>query len=160
MFIVLATGCFNLIHGRTSANRTKPGRVFNFRSGHLHAVHLWCYQVKLPNLKLKTWPRQLLGSLLLDSALPALSQCKKSTIDISTRRDITKSSSGSFHVFALTCCELKVSLHVRQEKCGVGSTARFCICGLVGSNDRHNYKTLESLKIRNKENWTKKQGFN
>jgi hypothetical protein len=31
------------------------GRVFNFRFGHLHAEHFWCYQVKLPNLKLKIW---------------------------------------------------------------------------------------------------------
>jgi hypothetical protein len=46
------------------------GRVFNFRSGHLHAAHLWCFQVKLPNLRLKTWPKQLLGYLLLDIALP------------------------------------------------------------------------------------------
>ncbi len=136
------------------------GWVFNFRGGHLHAAHIWCYQVKLSNLKLKTRPWQLLGSLPLDSALPALSQCKKSTIDISTRRDITKSSSGSFHVFTLTCCELKITLHVRQKKCGFGSTMRFGICGLVGSNDRHIYKALESLKIRNKENWTKNQGFN
>jgi hypothetical protein len=27
---------------------------FNFRFGHLHAEHFWCYQVKLPNLELKT----------------------------------------------------------------------------------------------------------
>jgi hypothetical protein len=46
------------------------GQVFNFRSGHLHSVHLWCYLVKLPNLKLKTRPKQLLGSLSLDIALP------------------------------------------------------------------------------------------
>ncbi len=46
------------------------GRVFNFRRGHLHAAHLWCYLVKLPNLKLKTWHKQLLGSLPLDIALP------------------------------------------------------------------------------------------
>ncbi len=45
------------------------GRVFNLRSGHLHAAHLWCYQVKLPNLKLKIWPKQLLGSLPIDFAL-------------------------------------------------------------------------------------------
>ncbi len=45
------------------------GRVFNFRSGHLHAVHLWCYTLKLPNLKLNTQPKQFLGSLLLDIAL-------------------------------------------------------------------------------------------
>jgi hypothetical protein len=48
------------------------GQVFNVRSGHLHAAHLWCYQVKLLNLKLKTQPKKLLGSLPLDIALPAL----------------------------------------------------------------------------------------
>ncbi len=34
------------------------GRVFNFRFGHLRAEHFWCYQVKLPDLKLKTRPKQ------------------------------------------------------------------------------------------------------
>ncbi len=47
------------------------GRVFNFRNGRVHAVHVLCCGVKLPNLKLKTWPKQLLGSLPLDIALPA-----------------------------------------------------------------------------------------
>jgi hypothetical protein len=46
------------------------GRVFNFRSGNLHAVYSWGYQSKLPNLKLKTRPKQLLGSLPLDIGLP------------------------------------------------------------------------------------------
>jgi hypothetical protein len=46
------------------------GRVFNFRSGHLYAEHFWCFQVKLPNLKLKTRPKQLWGSLPLVIALP------------------------------------------------------------------------------------------
>ena len=41
------------------------GRVFNFSFGHLHAVHFWCYQVKLPNLKLITSREQLLASLPL-----------------------------------------------------------------------------------------------
>ncbi len=49
------------------------GRVFNFRYGHLHVEHFWCYQVKLPNLKLKIRHKQLLGSLLLDIAFPGLS---------------------------------------------------------------------------------------
>jgi hypothetical protein len=48
------------------------GRVFNFRSGHLHSAHFWCYQVKLPNLKLKTRPKELPGSLPLDITLPSL----------------------------------------------------------------------------------------
>jgi hypothetical protein len=30
------------------------------RSGRLHAMHLWCFQVKQPSLKLKTRPKQLL----------------------------------------------------------------------------------------------------
>jgi hypothetical protein len=47
------------------------GQVFNFRFGHLHAAHFWCYQLKLPNLKLKTRPKQLLGSLPLVIMLPA-----------------------------------------------------------------------------------------
>jgi hypothetical protein len=46
------------------------GGVFNFRFGHLHAEHFWCYQVNLPNFKLKTRPKQLLGSLLLVIVLP------------------------------------------------------------------------------------------
>jgi len=46
------------------------GQVFNFRFGHLHAEHFCCYRVKLPNLKLKTQPKKLLGSLPLVIALP------------------------------------------------------------------------------------------
>jgi hypothetical protein len=45
-------------------------RFFNFKFGHLHVEHFWCYQVKLPNLKLRTQPKQLLGSLPLVIALP------------------------------------------------------------------------------------------
>jgi hypothetical protein len=56
---------------RASANRTKPGQVFNSRSGRVYATHSCCYWVKLPNLKLKTQPKQLLGSLPLDILLPA-----------------------------------------------------------------------------------------
>jgi hypothetical protein len=52
------------------------GRVLYFRLGHLHAEHFWCYQVKLPNLKLKTRPKQLLGSLPLVIALPAWSSAE------------------------------------------------------------------------------------
>jgi hypothetical protein len=29
------------------------GRVFNFRSSHLHATHLLCFHVKLPDLKVE-----------------------------------------------------------------------------------------------------------
>jgi hypothetical protein len=35
------------------------------------AMRLSCYEAKLPNLKLKTRPKQLLGSLSIDIAHPA-----------------------------------------------------------------------------------------
>jgi len=47
------------------------GRVFNFRSDHLHAATYLVSSVKLPNLQLKTQPKQLLGSLPLVITLPA-----------------------------------------------------------------------------------------
>ncbi len=56
--------------GKLQPTGQKQGRRFSFKSGYFCASHLWCYQVKLPNLKLTTWPKQLLGSLLLDIALP------------------------------------------------------------------------------------------
>ncbi len=48
------------------------GRVFKFRSGRAHVAHLLCYAVKQLNLKMKTRPKQLLGSFPLDIALPCL----------------------------------------------------------------------------------------
>jgi hypothetical protein len=48
------------------------GQVFNFRNGCVHAAHLHCCRVKLPNLKLKTRPKQRLRSLPLDIMLPDL----------------------------------------------------------------------------------------
>jgi hypothetical protein len=47
------------------------GRVFNIRSGHLHAAAFLVSSVKLPNLQLKTRPKQLLGYLPLNIVLPA-----------------------------------------------------------------------------------------
>jgi hypothetical protein len=46
------------------------GQVFNFRAGCVHAMHLCSYIVKLPKLKLKIRPKQLLGLLKLDAVLP------------------------------------------------------------------------------------------
>jgi hypothetical protein len=36
------------------------------------ALHLFCHESKQPNLKLKTWSRQLLGYLPLALALPGM----------------------------------------------------------------------------------------
>ncbi len=48
------------------------GRVFNFRSGCMHTMHLLPSVAIRPNLEQKTQPKQLLGSLLLVIALPTL----------------------------------------------------------------------------------------
>jgi hypothetical protein len=48
------------------------GRVFNSRGVCVHAMHLLSSVAIRPNLELKTRPKQLLGSLPLDIALPAL----------------------------------------------------------------------------------------
>ncbi len=48
------------------------GRVFNSRSGCINAMHLCCYEAKQPKVKLKTRPKQLLGSLPIAFVLPAL----------------------------------------------------------------------------------------
>jgi hypothetical protein len=60
------------------------GLVFNFRSGCVHAMHLYYFETKLPNLKLKTRPKQLLGSLPLDIAPPKLYQQATKTESIPT----------------------------------------------------------------------------
>jgi hypothetical protein len=52
------------------------GRVFNFRSGCMcHTMHLRPGVAKQPNLELKTWSKQLLGSLPLVIVLPGESIC-------------------------------------------------------------------------------------
>ncbi len=48
------------------------GRVFNSRSGCMCSIHLCCYEAKQHSLKLKTRPKQLLGSILLAFVLPSL----------------------------------------------------------------------------------------
>ncbi len=53
------------------------GRVFNSRSGCVCDMQLSCFETKLPNLMLKTRPKQLLGSLPLDIALPGVSNFAK-----------------------------------------------------------------------------------
>jgi hypothetical protein len=47
-------------------------RVFNSRSACMDAMQLLYFETKLPNLMLKTRPKQLLGSLPLDITLPAV----------------------------------------------------------------------------------------
>jgi len=70
----------------------KLGRVFNFRSGHLHAVTILVLSVKLPNLQLKTQPKQLLGSLPLIITLPALADKSGLKNDLSINLDTVADS--------------------------------------------------------------------
>ncbi len=51
------------------------GRVYNFRSGCMHTMHLLPGVAIQPNLELKTRPKPVLGSLPLAFALPG--QCYK-----------------------------------------------------------------------------------
>jgi hypothetical protein len=51
------------MHGQTLADRTNLGQVFNSRSGCMCAAHLLYPKAKRPNLKLKTRPKQLIGSV-------------------------------------------------------------------------------------------------
>ncbi len=48
------------------------GPDFNFRNDPVHAVNFLGYAVKLPNLKLKSRPKQLSGALPYDIGLPTL----------------------------------------------------------------------------------------
>ncbi len=63
---------FSLIMDKLQLTGQNLGRVFNFRSGHLYAATFLVISVKLPNLQLKTRPKQLLGSLPLVIMLPGL----------------------------------------------------------------------------------------
>jgi hypothetical protein len=57
---------------QTCLSQSNRGRDFIFRSGHLHAAIFLVLSVKLPNLQLKTRPKQLLGSLPTVISLPGL----------------------------------------------------------------------------------------
>ncbi len=52
------------------------GQVFNSKLGRAHRAQAILHITKQPNLKLKTWPKQLLGSLPLAFALPGRLQQK------------------------------------------------------------------------------------
>ena len=77
--------------------RQNLGRVFNFRSGCFYADAFLVSSVKLPNLQLKTQPKQLLGYLPLDIALPDLNQ----------RLDITLLWPGLANKIQMQCQDYK-----------------------------------------------------
>ncbi len=60
----------SLNHGQTSTNRTKPGPSFQLSKWAFACCTILVLSVQLPNLKLKTQPKQLLVSLPLVITLP------------------------------------------------------------------------------------------
>ncbi len=58
--------------GKIKLTGQNLGWVFNSRLGHACMFRVIAYITKQPNLKLKTWPKQLLGSLLLAFSSPGL----------------------------------------------------------------------------------------
>jgi len=67
---------------------TRPnlGRVFNSRSGCLGTMKLLCSVAVRPNLELKTRPKQLLGSLPLESLPPPPYPTTMSARDLFAKR--------------------------------------------------------------------------
>ncbi len=63
---------FKTQHGQSSANKTKPGPSFQLLKWSFVCCTILVLSIKLTNLKLKTQPKQLLGSLPLVIALPRL----------------------------------------------------------------------------------------
>jgi hypothetical protein len=66
----------------------------------MSTMHLFCYEAKQPNLKLKTWPEQLLGYLLLAFALPGYSNTTLDgamTLNMMTLRIMTLSLTKTLH---------------------------------------------------------------
>jgi hypothetical protein len=56
--------------GKLQLTGQNLGPVFNSRSDCMSANYVFCYEAKQPNLQLKTWKKQLKGSLPIAFALP------------------------------------------------------------------------------------------
>ncbi len=63
-------------HGQTLADRTSPWLSFQLWKWCMHTMHLLPSVAIQPNSELKTWPKQLLGSLPLLIAHPGLSEVR------------------------------------------------------------------------------------
>jgi hypothetical protein len=46
---------YQVIYSLTNYTRQNLSRVLHSRSGFLYSMHLFCFEAKLPSLKLKTW---------------------------------------------------------------------------------------------------------
>jgi hypothetical protein len=75
------------------------GQVFNSRLGHACIGHAIVHIANEPNLKLKTRPKQLLGSLPLAFALPGL-RCQ-SISGVKNGSTLKSNGASYFHQFAI-----------------------------------------------------------
>ncbi len=67
------------------------GRVFNFRNARGYVLYFLCYRVKLPSIKLKTQPEQLLSSLPFDIALPGYYDFGNHKVELKSYQDFYNS---------------------------------------------------------------------
>jgi hypothetical protein len=95
------------------------GGVFNSRSGCMCAMHLCFYEAKQPNLKLKTWPKQLLGSLPITFALSALKIMARS---LSTLGNLTISLTTLEMVFSITTLSIMTLSLIMLDKLAIRLT--------------------------------------
>jgi hypothetical protein len=93
------------------------GRVFNFRSGRLHDATFLVLSVKLPNLQLKTRPKQLLSSLPLVIVLPGLTILGKLGYLIQKRKPYFFMAHifQPFHVIKSKCSEVNLAPLILRE---------------------------------------------
>jgi hypothetical protein len=67
LYIIYIIALYFVIHSNFSPWTGQTfGRVFKYRSGCERIINLIFYAAEQPNLKLKTWSKQLLGYLPLD----------------------------------------------------------------------------------------------
>jgi hypothetical protein len=67
LFTIFKACCSIAILGETQLTGQNPDLVFNSRSAFTYSTDFYSYEAKRTNLKLKTWPKQLLG---LEITLP------------------------------------------------------------------------------------------
>ncbi len=119
------------------------GRVFNSRSGRVHAIHPWTYWAKLFNLKLKTRPKQLLVSLQLRPYLQTLYSvvkgCQGQTLNLIGLHHpldgVTNPENKlCFIQLAIFCKEKKALAFNRDSCCHLALCLRLILFHLLGSS--------------------------
>ncbi len=111
-----------IYHGQTSANRTKRGPSFHFQKWPFACCTILVLSVKLSNLKLKTRPKQLLGSLPLvithpDIPKTAVRYSNEVCLKNPLFRDLQNSVAKRFFVFFATQISMFNYKKPKQSRC-------------------------------------------